>query len=129
MGYSDTLDVRITDSSLRDGSHAKAHQFTEAHVAAVVDGLASAGVPVVEVSHGDGLAGSSFNYGFPAVDERRLMQAAVEAAAGRTAIAALMLPGVGTMDDIRAWLKDNQDSMCAAMHEAINAEWNRRDDG
>jgi 4-hydroxy 2-oxovalerate aldolase len=102
MPYSESLDVRITDSSLRDGSHAKGHQFTEGHIAAVVDGLSSAGVPVIEVSHGDGLAGASYNYGFSAVDERRLMAAAVEAAAGRSAIAALMLPGVGTMDDIRA---------------------------
>ena len=102
MPFSDTLDVRITDSSLRDGSHAKSHQFTEAHVSAIVGGLADAGVPVVEVTHGDGLAGSSYNYGFSAVDERRLMEVAVDAAAGRSAIAALMLPGVGTLDDIRA---------------------------
>ncbi len=102
MPYSDTLDIRITDSSLRDGSHAKGHQFTEDHIRAIVDGLAGAGVPVVEVTHGDGLAGSSYNYGFSAVDERRLMAAAVEAADGRSAIAALMLPGLGTMDDIRA---------------------------
>ena len=102
MPYSESLDVRITDSSLRDGSHAKGHQFSEAHIRAVVGGLASAGVPVIEVSHGDGLAGASYNYGFSAVDERVLMAAAVDAAAGRSAIAALMLPGVGTMDDIRA---------------------------
>ena len=102
MAYSESLDVRITDSSLRDGSHAKSHQFSEADVAAVVDGLSSAGVPVIEVSHGDGLAGASYNYGFSSVDERLLMKAAVEAAAGRSAIAALMLPGVGTVDDIRA---------------------------
>lgn len=102
MPFSAELDVRITDSSLRDGSHAKAHQFTEAHVEAIVDGLASAGVPVIEVTHGDGLAGSSYNYGFSAVDERRLMEVAVDTAASRSAIAALMLPGVGTIDDIRA---------------------------
>ena len=102
MPYSESLDVRVTDSSLRDGSHAKGHQFSEAHIRAVVGGLASAGVPVIEVSHGDGLAGASYNYGFSAVDERLLMAAAVDAAAGRAAIAALMLPGVGTMDDIRA---------------------------
>ena len=100
--HSAALDVRITDSSLRDGSHAKAHRFTEAHVESIVDGLASAGVPVIEVTHGDGLAGSSYNYGFSAVDERRLMEVAVEAAAGRSLIAALMLPGLGTIDDIRA---------------------------
>ncbi len=102
MPYSDDLDVRITDSALRDGSHAKAHQFTEDHVRSVVAGLVSAGVPVIEVSHGDGLAGSSFNYGFSAVDERSLMSAAVDEANGRAAIAALMLPGIGTIDDIKA---------------------------
>lgn len=102
MGYSHELDVRITDSALRDGSHANGHRFTESQVARVVDGLASAGVPVIEVTHGDGLAGSSYNYGFSAVDERRLLASAVSAAAGRSAIAALMLPGVGTVDDIKA---------------------------
>ncbi len=102
MPYSDDLDVRVTDSSLRDGSHAKEHRFSVEDVRQVVDGLAGAGVPVIEVTHGDGLSGSSYNYGFSAVDERVLMQNAVEAAAGRSLIAALMLPGVGTMDDIRA---------------------------
>jgi 4-hydroxy 2-oxovalerate aldolase len=102
MAYSDVLDVRVTDSSLRDGSHAKEHRFTAEDVGRVVDGLAGAGVPVIEVSHGDGLSGSSYSYGFSAVDERVLMGRAVEAAAGRARIAALMLPGVGTMNDIRA---------------------------
>jgi 4-hydroxy 2-oxovalerate aldolase len=102
MPYSDQLDVRVTDSSLRDGSHAKEHRFSVEDVRQVVDGLAGAGVPVIEVSHGDGLSGSSYNYGFSAVDERVLMQTAVEAAAERSLVAALMLPGVGTMDDIRA---------------------------
>lgn len=102
MPFSDELDVRITDSSLRDGSHAKEHRFTVDDVSRVVDGLAGVGVPVIEVSHGDGLSGSSFNYGFSTVDERVLMAAAVEAAAGRSRIAALMLPGLGTTDDIRA---------------------------
>jgi 4-hydroxy 2-oxovalerate aldolase len=102
MPYSEQLDVRVTDSSLRDGSHAKEHRFSVDDVTRVVDGLAGAGVPVIEVSHGDGLSGSSYNYGFSAVDERVLMQTAVAAADGRSLIAALMLPGVGTMDDIRA---------------------------
>lgn len=101
MAYSDQLDVRVTDSSLRDGSHAKAHRFTTEQVRSVVAGLDAAGVPVIEVTHGDGLAGSSYNYGFSAVDERELMAAAV-AAATRSKIAALMLPGVGTKDDVRA---------------------------
>ena len=99
--YSDTLDIRVTDSSLRDGSHAKGHQFTEDMVRSVVRALDGCGVPVIEVTHGDGLGGSSFNYGFSAVDERRLIAAAVEEST-QSKIAALMLPGVGTKDDITA---------------------------
>jgi 4-hydroxy 2-oxovalerate aldolase len=101
MGFSDALDVRVTDTCLRDGSHAKRHQFTEAHVRSIVRALDAAGMPAIEVSHGDGLGGSSFNYGFSLTDERLLLAAAV-AEARRARIAALMLPGVGTKDDIRA---------------------------
>ncbi|MFI5042732.1 MAG: 4-hydroxy-2-oxovalerate aldolase [Acidimicrobiales bacterium] len=101
MPYSETIDVRVTDSSLRDGSHAKAHAFTESDVRSIVGALDGAGVPVIEVAHGDGLGGSSFNYGFSTVDERALIRAAVEAAT-RARIASLMLPGLGTKDDVRA---------------------------
>jgi len=99
MPYSDALDVRVTDTSLRDGSHAKRHQFTVADVTAVVSALDAAGVPVIEVTHGDGLGGSSYTYGFSLVNERELMAAAVRTA-DQARIAALMLPGVGTKDDI-----------------------------
>jgi 4-hydroxy 2-oxovalerate aldolase len=92
--------VRLTDSTLRDGSHAVAHQFTEEQVRAVVHALDAAGVEVIEVSHGDGLGGSSFNYGFSLADEFELIAAAV-AEAHRARIAVLLLPGVGTTDDLR----------------------------
>jgi 4-hydroxy 2-oxovalerate aldolase len=95
-----TRDVRITDSTLRDGSHAMRHQFTEHQVRQVVSALDAAGVQVIEVSHGDGLGGSSFNYGFSAVDEISLIRAAV-AEAATAKIAVLLLPGVGTVDDLR----------------------------
>lgn len=90
---------RLTDSTLRDGSHALAHQFTESQVRAVVRGLDAAGVPVIEVSHGDGLGGSSFNYGFSHTNEKSLLRAAVEEA-HQAKIAVLMLPGIGTKDDL-----------------------------
>ncbi|MER7078009.1 4-hydroxy 2-oxovalerate aldolase [Saccharopolyspora kobensis] len=93
--------IRITDSSLRDGSHAKQHQFTTEQVRDVVAALDGAGVPVIEVTHGDGLGGSSFNYGFSRTPEQELIKTAVEAAQ-RAKIAFLMLPGVGVKDDIRA---------------------------
>jgi 4-hydroxy 2-oxovalerate aldolase len=95
------LDLRITDSSLRDGSHAKRHQFTVDEVTAIVAALDEAGVPVIEVTHGDGLGGSSFTYGFSRTPEQDLISAAVRTAA-RAKIAFLMLPGVGVFDDIRA---------------------------
>ena len=100
MPYSSSLDVRMTDTCLRDGSHAKNHQFTEQQVRDIVSSLDAAGMPVIEVTHGDGLGGSSFNYGFSLTDERLLMRAAVETATNAK-IAALMVPGIGTLDDIR----------------------------
>ncbi len=100
MPYSEDLDIRVTDSSLRDGSHAMRHQFTVRQVHDIVTALDEAGVPVIEVSHGDGLGGSSFNYGFSLTPEQDLITAAVKAAR-RAKIAFLMLPGVGITDDIR----------------------------
>ena len=95
-----TRKIRITDSTLRDGSHAMAHRFTQEQVRGVVHALDNAGVEVIEVSHGDGLGGSSFNYGFSAQDDVKLVAAAADEA--RTAkIAVLLLPGVGTIEDLR----------------------------
>jgi HMGL-like len=92
--------VRITDSTLRDGSHAMAHRFTEEQVRGVVHALDAAGVEVIEVSHGDGLGGSSFNYGFSAVDDVKLVAAAADEARDAK-IAVLLLPGVGTIHDLK----------------------------
>ncbi|HVQ93813.1 MAG TPA: 4-hydroxy-2-oxovalerate aldolase [Mycobacteriales bacterium] len=97
---STVTEVRLTDSTLRDGSHAMAHRFTEEQVRAVVHALDRSNVEVIEVAHGDGLGGSSFNYGFSAVDEFDLIAAAV-AEATRARIAVLLLPGVGTIEDLR----------------------------
>jgi 4-hydroxy 2-oxovalerate aldolase len=93
-------DVRITDTTLRDGSHAMAHQFTEEQVRTTVHALDGAGVEVIEVTHGDGLGGSSFNYGFSAEDEIKLISAAVDEAT-QAQIAVLLVPGIGTMADLQ----------------------------
>ncbi|MBN9634844.1 MAG: 4-hydroxy-2-oxovalerate aldolase, partial [Actinobacteria bacterium] len=93
-------DVRLTDTSLRDGSHHKRHQFTGDEVRAIVGALDNAGVPVIEVTHGDGLGGSSFNYGFSKTPEQELIKIAAETAKNAK-IAFLMLPGVGTKEDIK----------------------------
>jgi len=103
--YSDTLDIRVTDTSLRDGSHHKRHQFTAEEVRAIVGALDGAGVPVIEVTHGDGLGGSSFNYGFSRTPEQELITIAARTAR-QAKIAVLMLPGVGVKEDI-AVAQDN----------------------
>ncbi|PRX45168.1 4-hydroxy 2-oxovalerate aldolase [Prauserella shujinwangii] len=94
-------DVRLVDTTLRDGSHAMAHRFTEANVRDTVRALDRAGVSLIEVTHGDGLGGSTFNYGFSLVDERELIAAAVDEAE-RATIAVLLLPGLGTVTDLKA---------------------------
>lgn len=94
-----TTRFRLTDSTLRDGSHAIAHRFTVEQVRNVVTALDAAGVPVIEVTHGDGLGGSSFNYGFSATDEMDLISVAVKSAT-KAKIAVLMLPGIGIKDDL-----------------------------
>src|ERR671932_1270454 len=91
---------RIFDTTLRDGSHAMAHQFTPDQVRAVVSGLVEAGVPVIEVSHGDGLGGSSFQYGFSKVPEENLLAAAADVIKDKK-LAILLIPGIGTKDELR----------------------------
>lgn len=93
--------VRVTDTCLRDGSHAVRHQLTREQVTTIVGALDGAGVSVLEVAHGDGLGGSSFTYGFSRTPERELIAAAVETAQ-RARIATLLLPGIGTAEDIHA---------------------------
>jgi 4-hydroxy 2-oxovalerate aldolase len=122
--YSAELDLRVTDSSLRDGSHAKRHQFTLDHVSDIVAALDDAGVPVIEVTHGDGLGGSSFNYGFSLTPELDMIQTAVKTAK-RAKIAFLMLPGLGTKDDIRA-AQDVGGQICRIATHCTEADVSRQ---
>ncbi|WP_214400836.1 4-hydroxy-2-oxovalerate aldolase [Pseudonocardia lacus] len=108
-------DVRIVDTTLRDGSHAMAHRFTETQVRDTVRALDRAGVEVIEVTHGDGLGGSSFNYGFSHTDEMTLIAAAREEAA-RARIAVLLVPGIGTVDDLRRARDAGADVVRVATH-------------
>jgi 4-hydroxy 2-oxovalerate aldolase len=80
------------------------HQFTREQVQAVVRALDEAGVPVLEVTHGDGLAGSSIQYGFSLTDEMDLIAVAREAATN-SKIAALLLPGIGTREELKEAIK------------------------
>jgi hypothetical protein len=108
-------DVRVVDTTLRDGSHAMAHQFTESQVRDTVRALDRAGVEVIEVTHGDGLGGSSFNYGFSRTDGMTLIAAAREEAR-QAKIAVLLVPGIGTVEDLKQARDAGADMVRVATH-------------
>ncbi|CAM3836589.1 4-hydroxy-2-oxovalerate aldolase [Aeromicrobium ponti] len=93
-------DIFITEVALRDGSHAIAHQFTVDQVQKVAKSLNDAGVPYIEVAHGDGLSGSSLQYGLSRTNEMELIEAAVSVA-DRAKIAVLLIPGIGTVKELK----------------------------
>lgn len=92
--------ITITEVALRDGSHAIAHQYTADQVRQVAKALNDAGVPYIEVSHGDGLAGSSLQYGLSRTDEFELIEAAVSVC-DQSKVAVLLLPGIGTLKELK----------------------------
>ncbi len=92
--------VTIHEMSLRDGMHARQHQFTLDEMVAVATALDRAGVPLIEVSHGDGLGGASINYGFSKHSEEAYLRAVIPKMQ-RAKISALLLPGIGTVDELR----------------------------
>ena len=92
--------IEIHDMSLRDGMHPKRHQISIDQMVLVATGLDAAGVPLIEVTHGDGLGGASLNYGFPAHSDEDYLKAVCPRMT-QARISALTLPGIGTVDDLK----------------------------
>jgi 4-hydroxy-2-oxovalerate/4-hydroxy-2-oxohexanoate aldolase len=94
------VDVVLHDMCLRDGMHPKRQQISLDQMIAVATALDGAGVPLVEVTHGDGLGGASINYGFPRQTDEEYLRAVVPRMK-RAKVSALLLPGIGTVDHLR----------------------------
>ncbi len=92
--------VTLHDMCLRDGMHPKQHQITVEQMVDIAGALDEAGVPLIEVTHGDGLGGASVNYGFPHASDETYLRAVVDCVK-QSAISALLLPGIGTVDHLR----------------------------
>lgn len=92
--------VQIVDTTMRDGSHALRHSYTADQVKRIAKALDESKVPFIEVTHGDGLGGSSYTYGFSKTDEFELLEAANEVITN-SKLTVLLLPGIGTIEDLK----------------------------
>jgi len=95
----DRKSITLHDMTLRDGMHPKRHLMTLEQMRTIAAGLDGAGVPLIEVTHGDGLGGASVNYGFPAHSDEEYLSAVIPLMK-QAKISALLLPGIGTIDHL-----------------------------
>lgn len=91
--------VKILDVTLRDGMHAMGHQLTAQQMADLAGGIDSIGVDSIEFGHGNGLGGSSLQFGFAAASDLEYIKA-VFSVVSRTKLAVIIIPGVGTRHEL-----------------------------
>jgi len=107
--------VTLHDMCLRDGMHPKQHQISIDQMVDIATALDQAGVPLIEVTHGDGLGGASVNYGFPAHSDEEYLRA-VTKEMKQAKISALLLPGIGTVDHLHMAVDCGVTTMRVATH-------------
>ena len=92
--------ITLHDMCLRDGMHAKRQQITLEQMVDIATGLDDAGVPMIEVTHGDGLDGSSINYGFGLHTDEEYLSAVIPKLKNAK-VSCLLVPGIGTVDQLK----------------------------
>ena len=92
--------IKLHDMSLRDGMHSVAHQFTLEQMISLATALDTAKVPLIEVTHGDGLGGTSVNYGFSRHSDEEYLRSVIPKMRF-SKVSALLLPGIGTVEDLK----------------------------
>lgn len=107
--------IFLTDTTLRDGSHTVSHKFTPDDIKKVVRGLDEAGIDIIELGHGDGLTGSTINYGFSDYNDYELIEAAASVIKNAK-LAVLLIPGIGTVEDLERAKKSGATAVRVATH-------------